>query len=281
MVDKKRSWRLLPLLKIAAQMDLAWLLRDTGFALLAVFSDLVSNLSAISGVFLLSLRFEGIGGLTQFEVLFMLAYVNLVSGLVFLFGANNNLHISRIIGRGQLEHMFLQPLPLWVQLLTSGFYPFTCSTQFLVGAGLLAVAIGQLALPLSLMWFLQLGGSVLLSALLLVGLSYLFSALTFYAPVQCEEISTYILGAMQQVGNYPLSGMPKSLQTLLVTLLPAGLLGWLPTLYLLGKPPEGVSGLLLPGMAALVCLLAGVCFQKGLGYYVKKGINRYTSAGRN
>lgn len=280
-MDKKRSWRILPLFKISAKMDLAWLLRDTGFALLAILSDLISNLSAISGVFLLAWRFEGIGGLSQMEVLFMLAYVNMVSGLVFMFGANNNLHISRIIGRGQLEHMFIQPLPIWVQLLTNGFYPFTCATQFLAGVGLMLTALWNLTIEISLLWILQFVGSIVLSSVLLIGLSYLFSSLAFYAPVQCEEISTYILSAMNQVSSYPLSGMPKSLQTVLVSLLPAGLLGWLPSLLLLGKSPDGISGYLLPGMAAIICLMAGYFFRKGMRYYVTKGINRYTSAGRN
>ncbi len=53
--------------------------------------------------------------------------------LFILFGAQNNIHISRIIGRGQLEHLFIQPLPLKAQLLTCGSSPFTGSGNFVVG----------------------------------------------------------------------------------------------------------------------------------------------------
>ena len=58
---KFHSRRFLSLYGIYARMDLAWLLRDTKFALLAIFSDMCANLSSIAGVFLLAWRFDGLG----------------------------------------------------------------------------------------------------------------------------------------------------------------------------------------------------------------------------
>ncbi|MCL2605117.1 MAG: hypothetical protein FWD90_11620 [Defluviitaleaceae bacterium] len=37
-----------------AKMDLAWLLRDRTFAVLAVLADVISNLSSVTGIFLLA-----------------------------------------------------------------------------------------------------------------------------------------------------------------------------------------------------------------------------------
>ena len=79
---------------ISAKMDLAWLLRDTKYALAAVLSDTISNLSVISGVYLIALRFGGIGGMSVDEVLFMMAYSTITTGIFILFGSGNNLHIS-------------------------------------------------------------------------------------------------------------------------------------------------------------------------------------------
>jgi ABC-2 type transport system permease protein len=67
--------RFIGLYALYARMDLAWLIRDTRIALLAIVSDIFSSVASVSGVFLLAWRFDGIGGMTRWEVLFMLGYV--------------------------------------------------------------------------------------------------------------------------------------------------------------------------------------------------------------
>jgi len=133
--------RLISLFAISAKMDLVWLLRDTKFAFTAILADTISNLSVVSSVYLIALRFGGIGGMSVDEVLFMMAYSTVTTGIFILFGSGNNIHISRIIGRGQLEHLFVQPLSLKTQLITSGFSPFTGSGNFIIGCILLVIAI--------------------------------------------------------------------------------------------------------------------------------------------
>lgn len=66
--------RILGLYGIAAKMDLAWLLRDTKYAVAAILADLIANLATVSSVFLISLRFGGIGGMSSDEVLFMICH---------------------------------------------------------------------------------------------------------------------------------------------------------------------------------------------------------------
>ncbi len=280
-MDKVSFKRFLSLYAIYAKMDLVWLLRDTKFAILAIASDIVSSISSMTAVFLLAWRFGGIGGMGKYEVLFMLGYANIVFGLILMFGANNNVHISRIIGRGQLEHMFVQPLPLGTQLVTGGFFPFTCSSNLLSGVIVLVVAIVNLKLALPWWWALSLVLNVFVSVTFVVGLAYLSSSLTFYAPVQCEEITTYIISSAKHLSTFPLSGMPLYLQLPLITVFPAGLIAWFPTLALLGKPTLGVSQAFPVFAAIALALIAAYFFKKGLNFYARKGINRYTAAGRN
>jgi ABC-2 type transport system permease protein len=66
--------RYLGLLAIYAKMDLGALLRDTKFMIVCLISDICADISSISGIFLLAWRFDGIGGLDKYEILFMLAY---------------------------------------------------------------------------------------------------------------------------------------------------------------------------------------------------------------
>ncbi len=272
--------RHLKLLSVYAKMDLAWLLRDTKFAVLAVVGDVISNISAVSGIFMLAWRFGGIGGMNQYEVLLMLAYATMVTGVYQLFFAMCNVgHISRRIGRGQLEHMFMQPLPLYVQLTTEGFIPFTGSLNLMTGVGIAAVAIAQLQIVVTWWWILCIVGSLLVSLAIILGTSYLSSTLAFYMPVQAEEISSYTIDAVGYISNYPLSVMPVWLQIPLITVIPAGLLAWYPTLSLLGRPPLGLSTAYPLIFAIILCSAAAYAFRKGLRYYVTTGTNRYSAMG--
>lgn len=272
--------RLLRLYTLYAKMDLAWLLRDSTFALLAISADTLFNLSSVAGVFLLAWRFEGIGGMDRYEVLFMLSYSTLVTGIFqTLCSGGNTGHISRRIGRGQLEHMFIQPLPLPVQLLTEGFIPFSGSSNLISGAVLMGVSLSRLGISLPLWWIVSLIANLMVTIAIVVGQSYLASSVTFYAPAQTEEISTFVIDSCGKICNFPLSGMPLYLQMPLISILPTGLLAWFPSLALLGKAPLDLPAWYPLLIALLLWLAASYFFRKGLEFYVKTGINRYSPTG--
>ena len=278
MVDKKVSLkRYFKLLGIHARMDLASLTRDGKFMALVIAADLISNVSAISGIFLLAWKFGGIGGMDRFEVLFMLAYGNIVMGFLNMMGGSNALFPSRIIGRGQWEHMFIMPLPYGVQL-TVGIFTFTGSSTFLTGVALLIVALCNLDMTFVWWWLGLLVLLLVASMVIVVSLSYLLSSLAFYAPVQCEEISSTVIYSVERAMTFPLSGMPAYVRYPLLTFFPAGLTAWFPTMILLGKTT--VFENFYPAVFALFTMFtAAHFFKKGFRYYVKKGINRYVSGG--
>ena len=272
--------RILKLYALYAKMDLAWLLRDRTFAILAILADVISNLSSVTGVFLLAWRFGGIGGMSRFEVLFMLAYATIITGIFQTFCSNGNTgHISRRVGRGQLEHMFIQPLPLPSQLATEGFIPFSGSSNLISGAVIMIIAVINLGISLPWWWLLSLAGNLLVTTAIILGQSYLAASLTFYAPVQAEEISSYVIDAFGHIGTFPLSGMPLYLQLPLITIIPTGLLAWFPTLALFGDAPFNIPAWYPLLFAVALWAVAAYFFRKGLKYYVKKGINRYHAMG--
>lgn len=269
--------RYFKLLGIYARMDLASLMRDGKFMALVIAADLISNISSVSGIFLLAWKFGGIGGMDRFEVLFMLAYGNVVMGFLNMMGGCNALFPSRIIGRGQWEHMFIMPLPYGVQL-TVGIFPFTGSGTFLTGAALLIAALCHLEMAIPWWWPGLLILLLVVSMAIVVSLSYLLSSLAFYAPVQCEEIASTVIYGVERSMTFPLSGMPAYVRYPLLTLFPAGLTAWFPTMILLGKTTTFEA--FYPAMFALFAsFTAAHFFKKGFRYYVKKGINRYVSGG--
>lgn len=271
--------RIMGLFAISAKLDLVWLLRDTKFALTAILSDTISNLSVVSSVYLIAIRFGGIGGMSVDEVLFMMAYSTIVMGIFILFGSSNNIHISRIIGRGQLEHLFMQPLSLKTQLLTSGFMPFTGSGNFIIGCVLLIIAINRLHLQVTLQWMIMLIIYLLATMIIIVSRAYLVSSVAFYAPVAAEEISSTAIDGTWQLSTFPLSGMPGFIQIPLLTILPEGLMAWFPSLCLLGKPPLNLTQYYPLAYTLIIALVTNFIFRKGLNYYVKKGSNRYVPYG--
>ena len=277
--DKITLMRILKLLAISAKVDMVWLLRDTKFAVMAMLGDVVNNVATVSGVFLIAVRFGGIGGLTTDEVLFMMAYSTLVTGIFILFGSSNNIHISRMIGRGQLEHLFIQPLPLNVQLLTNGFVPFTGGGNFIVGVILMVIAVSRLGLVITFGWVMALMGYLLATMVIIIARAYLVSSVTFYAPVAAEEITTTAIDETWLLGTFPLSGMPRFIQIPLLTILPEGLMAWFPSLILLGKLQPGWISFYPMLFALLIALTASYFFRKGLRYYVQKGSNRYVPFG--
>ena len=266
---------------VYARMDLDFLTRDMKIALGAVAADLLSNIASVSAIFLLAWRFDGIGGMSRWEVLFMLGYITCVTGLFQLFFSSGNTgHISRRIGRGQLDHMLIQPLPLGVQILTDGFIPFTGSQNLLFGIGIVTWALRGLGRHTGLFWLLGLAGYLFISVAIIIGLSFLFSSLAFRWQLAFEEISTTVIDDLTGVlSNYPLSGMPIYVQLTLISVVPSGLLGWFPVCALLGKTPLGLPALYPLVTALVIWGLAALAFRKGLKYYVRTGSSRYTSGG--
>lgn len=278
MADKLRS--LLRLWGLYARMDLRWLMQDWASVFIVVISETLQNLSSMMGVLLLAIRFGGVGGLTADEVLFMLGFFELADGLGWmLFGNYNVTHISRRIGRGQVDHMLIQPRPIWMQLLTEGFMPFSGCHGFIIGGILTAIAVHRLQLALTPVWFLLLGYYLLIHMTLQLSQSALWGSMAFWQPVACEEISSMFIDLNHQLGRFPLFGLPTWLSAALHTVLPIGLLAYLPALALLREMGHGVE-IALPFIVAAVFVTAAIiCFKKGLTHYEQYSCNRYKEMG--
>src|SRR5579859_4006847 len=134
--------RLVALWRLYATMDLLWMLRDMQTVVFWIVSDMIVTTVAATGTFLLAARFNGIGLWNLEHVVFLLGYALTVGGVPAVLFNYNLAFISRRIGRGQLDHILIQPHPIWMALLTEGFAPFTAAMTLLPGVAVLISATG-------------------------------------------------------------------------------------------------------------------------------------------
>ena len=155
----------------------------------------------MTATFLLAERFDGIGPWTEPQVLFLLGYALLVRGSIDIFFNYNVAFISRRIGRGQLDHLLIQPQPLWMVLLTEGFAPVTGTGMFFPGLGT-ADLVGQPAATCRSRppgWLL-LAIDLVASIAVVLAFAYIFGSLAFWAPRAAEEINSSTWRAAHPAG---------------------------------------------------------------------------------
>ncbi len=271
--------RLLRLWRMYAILDFTLLMANMKLAVIWYLSDAVINLAAVMALLLLAERFAGIGAWTKDQVIFMLGYATVVSGLMNVLFGYNVLIISRRLGRGQLDHTLIQPQPIWVSLLTEGFMPFSGSSVLLPGLGLLIWATHRLALPITLGWLALLVLNLAASSIIVMSFSFLSGSLAFWAPRAAEEISSSSIRLLTQLKIFPLDGLGPLLLGGLLTVLPVGFLAWYPCRALLGLNPAGWSGWATLLAALIFAIITVLIFRKGMHHYGRTGSQRYSNLG--
>jgi ABC-2 type transport system permease protein len=271
--------KLFRLWRVYAHMDLLWITRDIRFVLMCVISDLIMNIGGIMAVFLLAERFDGIGSWTKLQVVFMLGYATAVSGVMNTFFTFNVLHISRRVGRGQLDHTLIQPQPVWLSLLTEGFMPFSGSMPLMAGLGIMAYAAVAMHLPLSPQWVLMVLLQLVASSTVMLAFSFLTGSLAFWAPRAAEEICSLTVDMMSSLRSFPLDGVGAFLSAILLSVLPVGFVAWQPCRSLLDIHATPLDAVMTPVAAVVLFVLAACAFRKGFNHYAATGSQRYLDYG--
>jgi ABC-2 type transport system permease protein len=268
-----RLWRLF------AFMDFTWMTRDFGYFFSCLISEIVIGAAGVTAVFLLAERFSGIGVWSKMQVLFMLGYATTVNGILDMFFAFNVGHISRRIGRGQLDHTLIQPQPIWLTLLTEGFMPFSGSGVLICGVGLMCWATSRLGGHLTPGWIGLLVIDLIASSAIALALSYIWGSLAFWEPRAAEEISTPVVDIVRTLNPFPLDGLGPVASIGLMTVLPVGFVAWYPCRQLLGIGHTALGGVMTIIVAVIAVTLAALAFRKGMRHYAETGSQRYHGRG--
>lgn len=269
-----------------AKMDLLWFLRDTRYFFIQLLSDVISGGCTIAGVILLSANFKNFSGMTQNEILFMMGYSLFIDGIYMVFFIGNNTGmVSRIIGRGQLDHILIQPVPIWAELLAQGFAPVSGAPMLILGMAFTCYGTVRAGLFISLPFLLLFLFYSTCSILIVMAFIYLLSCSAFYAPAAAEEIAMVGRDLFSTLKTYPLGTMKGSQKHFFLSFIPVGLCAWFPSTLLIKAGREGIGAILspkafyLPAVAAVFITIAIVTFKKGLHYYETYGSPRYSGFG--
>jgi ABC-2 type transport system permease protein len=261
-------------------MDVLYVARGPRVALTYYFSDIIRGAAAATATFLLAQRFDGIGTWSKAEVLFLLGFALLVRMLIDLFFNYNLAHVSRRIGRGQLDHLLIQPQPLWVSLVTEGFAPATGSGMLLPAALLLGAASQQLSLTVTPAWLALFVVELVAAIVVVQAFEYAWASLAFWAPRAAEEINSRTWDLLHTLTPFPLDGLSGWALGGLLTVVPAGLVAWYPSRALLGLSPSlWPDAAVVPLAAILFAAFAAWIFTRGLHHYGHTGSSRYLDYG--
>jgi ABC-2 type transport system permease protein len=271
--------RLFQLWKLYAYLEFMVLIRDTRTFFTWIVSDTILNIAAVTGTLLLAVKFNGIGTWSQGQVFFLLGYAMTVSSTIDLFFNYNVSHISRRIGRGQLDHILVQPQPLWMSLLTEGFIPWSGIMFFLPGVVLLGWATVNLGMNVTPEWIFFLALNLGASCVIMLAYLFVWGSTAFWSPRAAEEICSPINSMLNKLKSYPLDSVGPTLIGGLLTVLPVGFLAWFPCRSLLGldTTPWGRYGTSV--IALGFAIVAVALFRRGLRHYYATGSQRYLSHG--
>jgi len=271
--------RLLRLWRLYAWLDFMWVTRSFEKFAVYYFGDAIINAAAISSTLLLAERFDGLGPWSKAQIIFMLGYAAMTTGLLAIFGGYNVLYIGRRLGRGQFDHTLLQPQPIWMALLTDGFNPFGASSAFLTGLGLTLWASRSLSITVNVGWLALCVGNLLASAIVVLAVSFFWGSLAFFAPRAAEEINTPLLRMFDHLKLFPLDGLSGAMRNGLLTVVPVGFVAWYPCRALLGHATAWYAAWTTPLAAVLCALLAVAMFRRGMHHYACIGSSRYRDMG--
>lgn len=267
------------LLAVNARMDLLWVLRSPSTAIAWYVSDAIVSLGLVMTTLLIAERFDGIGSWSKSDVLFMLAYSLVVRGIIdFAFGMNIAF-ISRRIGRGQLDHMLVQPQPLWITFLTDGFTPISGSGTLIAGGVLGAIALGHVQVAMTPAWVALAVLNVAASTVVVLAFGYAWASAAFWAPRAAEEINSSSNRLVDQLRVFPLDGVGGVLLVSLLTFVPVGFVAWWPARALLASEGAWPGALVTPAASLVLAGVAAFLFSRGLAHYGRTGSSRYLSLG--
>jgi ABC-2 type transport system permease protein len=249
--------------------ELKQAMADRGDFLLGFLTILLYQALTLALVGVIFLNVPEVRGWRFAEVLFILGFFHVTSGLFYMHFAWTLWFADRYILRRQLDHLLTRPLNPYFQVMAEGLgvsmqEVFSC----LLGAVMMAVASSLLDFNWGIEEILWLAMGIVVGVVILGGLFSALAALSFWMVGSASM--AHPLMSLMDFAQYPLEIYGRHLRAVLTFAVPLGFMAFYPSAGILR---EGYQQYMLIG-ATLATIFGG----GGYGLW-RLGLRRYESAG--
>lgn len=228
-----------------------------GATIIQVIGMVIENALLLFFWYLFFSIYPSLNGWVAQDVMLLFAVVTGGFGLATLV-CGNTFRVASLIINGELDYYLVLPTPTLVHMLISS------SSMSAWGDISFSVLVFLIAGPLELSGIAFYLVSLTVSALIFVSFAVIVGSLAFFLG-QAETLAMQGLGALLGFGMYPIDIFPVAGKVILLTLIPAGLIGSVPAQAING-PDLGVLGLIIIA-AAIFVITASFVFRLGLRRY--------------
>ena len=232
-----------------------------------VIGQILVSFNVFLGVYFMFQRFHTVKGFTFQEVVLCFSIVLLEFSLAEMYARGFD-SFPTMVRKGDFDRILLRPRGAVLQVLGSKF-ELTRIGRMLQSVVMFvyAVVTGSInwtAAKVLTVIFMLAGGSVLFTAMFLIGASF-----SFFTTEGLEFMNVFTDGA-REYGKYPLEVYGKRMLQITTFLIPYALVQYYPLLYLLDRRENPVY-IFLPLLASLFLLPAYLFWRIGVRHYKSCG----------
>lgn len=233
--------------------------------LVGLFTSLLNLATGVLGIVVLFSQIQSIQGWNLPATLALLGVyltVSALRGLVIGPSLESLAGMDGEIWTGAFDFTLLRPVDTQFVVSLRKWRLFA-AFDLLLGIGVLAAAVSQLGMSLSLWQILSFLLTLLSGTLILYAILLIFAALIFWSP---GVLFTWVFDGLFQLARYPLGLYPGWLRLVLTWIVPVGVITTIPAQALIGalSIPALLTSL---GLAVVLVTAASFLFRRGLLRY--------------
>lgn len=224
-------------------------------------------------LFILTTKFQNIGGWTPNEVLLLYGLAILSYSIAATLFFKPATLLSSKIRSGEFDAALIKPINPFIHEIYTGINlgyvsHFTISIIIIIYA-LTVLEFTPTFYNIANLFFMVIGAILVQAAALIAS-----SVMSFFT-INENPILDFLFFKLKEITNYPITIYPKAIQFLMTFFLPFAFINFYPASFLLGKmPPDGFPSILpyLTPIVGIICFILSVLLWNwGLSHYKSTG----------
>jgi ABC-2 type transport system permease protein len=230
-------------------------------------STIVLQAAGLLTIWAVMRQIPSLNGWSLNEILLIYGLLTLAKSINHMFADNLWTFGWAYIRSGQFDRFLVRPIDPLFHLLADRFCHDGIG-NFLVGAGLVAVAWAGLAIPVTALSLAYVAVAVISGGLIFIALNLMTAVSAFW--ILNSIPVTQVVFNTHEFAKYPLAIYPQAVGVLLTWVIPYGFASFYPASFLMGRDVGALAWLGLP-VAALLAIASYRFWLFGLRHYAGAG----------